>query len=156
MHKQVASSQIPSFFFKNLRFSPIDCMSRAIVSCQLYENCTISLQEEKISTCDNKLADYISFEYKLVPSIYEKSFFLLHTFYSFFLILVISSRNSSICENNLINLVSSGVLTSPEYPNFESLKNCSTTIIVPEGKIIKIYLTDIHLDEYDKNGEYVL
>ena len=41
-------------------------------------------------------------------------------------------------------------MTSPNYPIFEPFKNCARDIIVPVGKIIKIFITDIGLGERDE------
>jgi hypothetical protein len=46
----------------------------------------------------------------------------------------------------LLNANSSGVIASPNYPAFQPNINCLRKIIAPEGKIIRIYVTDIQID----------
>ena len=44
-------------------------------------------------------------------------------------------------------------MTSPNFPTFETYKDCVRTILAPVGRVIKIFVTDIGLGEPDLNGE---
>jgi hypothetical protein len=44
-------------------------------------------------------------------------------------------------------------MTSPNYPTFETYKDCNRNILAPVGRVIKIFVTDIGLGEPDANGE---
>ena len=42
-------------------------------------------------------------------------------------------------------------MTSPNYPSFETYINCEREIIVPAGRIIKLFITDIGIGERDQS-----
>lgn len=60
-----------------------------------------------------------------------------------------TSRNQTICDNSDINatLYNAGVITNPNYPNWEPNKNCARKIVAGVGKIIRVYINDLNIEK---------
>lgn len=61
-----------------------------------------------------------------------------------------ASKNFSICEGDTLidgSVDTYGVVTSPNYPNWVSGKRCDARIVAPEGKVIRVLITDLNLEE---------
>ncbi len=66
----------------------------------------------------------------------------------FFLNIVVTTKNSTICDNTdlILNATSSGVITSPGYPTFQTNINCNRKLVAPADRIIRVYVNDLFID----------
>jgi hypothetical protein len=69
---------------------------------------------------------------------------------------VVTSKNFTICENTNIdaNISRYGVITSPNYPTWSAGRNCVRNIVAPVGKVIRVFISDLNIENPDANGEY--
>ncbi len=72
-----------------------------------------------------------------------------------FYLSVYSIKNFTICTNSDIdgNVTKSGVLTSDRYPNFVPNQNCRRKIVAPSGKFVRVFVTDLSIEEPEFSGE---
>lgn len=81
--------------------------------------------------------------------IYFKSFF----YFNF--ILVYSARNFTICSPDDINGSTDeafGIVTSDNYPNYVENQSCRRKIVAPVGKFIRVFITDLSIEQSEQNG----
>ena len=72
--------------------------------------------------------------------------------------LVTTTSNFTICDNaNAINatIYPTGIVTSVNYPQWQSNQNCNRKIIAPHGRIIRIFITDISIEPPNNNNMYL-
>ena len=64
-----------------------------------------------------------------------------------------SNKNYSICSAGDINgtVLTAGVIQSPNYPTFTSNQNCQRKIIAPDGKQVRVYITDLNIESPNGN-----
>ena len=70
-----------------------------------------------------------------------------------------SVTNFTICSSNSDingNLTRAGVITNDGYPNYLINQNCERKIIVPSNKLIRIFISELNLDDTEVNGMYAL
>ena len=109
-----------------------DCKVPTQLQCSLQGSCTISLYNDvPVAECGNTaIANYIGIEYRFIP--------------------LISTKNYTICDSTqitLTNTTSYGIITNPNYPQWESNKNCNRKLVAPMGRIFKVYLNDFALEQ---------
>lgn len=72
---------------------------------------------------------------------------------------MLSSRNISICDGMGADIDAGsnpyGIITSPNYPQWQASQDCKRRIVAPAGKYINVYITDIGIEEPSVNDTYV-
>ena len=60
-------------------------------------------------------------------------------------------NNNSICDTGDISaeVGDYGIVTSSNYPNWEPSVNCGKRIVTFSGNLIRLYFTDINIDQKD-------
>ena len=64
---------------------------------------------------------------------------------------MVAIKNSSICEQGdfIVANRSYGIITQQNYPSFVTNLNCARKLVAPLGKIIRVYITDINIEQPD-------
>ena len=113
----------------NCFYSPTDCVSYrevdGIDKCRGANSCNIDYSTQNLAECDYEFSSYIQVEYDCVPNTLTKQ---------------------NLCNQNTF-YAKQGLISSPNYPKFDSDLNCTTKIIVGAGKLIKAYIMDMSLGE---------
>lgn len=112
----------------NCFYSPSDCVSYREVDgldkCRGANTCYLDYTTQKLAECDYKQSSYIQVEYDCVPNTLTKQ---------------------NLCSQNFF--AKQGLISTPNYPQFETNLDCSTKITVGAEKLIKAYIMDMSLGE---------
>ena len=65
-----------------------------------------------------------------------------------------SATNFTTCIANDINttIATYGIITSDEYPNYIPNQICRRKIVAPAGKFIRVFITDLSIEQPEQNG----
>ena len=65
-----------------------------------------------------------------------------------------STVNFTICTNSDIDgsTITTGIITNDGYPNYVPNQTCRRKIIAQPGKYIRVFVTDLSIEQPDENG----